>query len=384
MISYPTLSGLLYLEINLISVIVIFLVRIRTLGISRMARQVQLSMAIDSEVIFFLSDTFCVLMTTGILPWSSSAFFFLKAVYFFSTCLMCYFWCMYFETILDAQFTKHPRGYTSASVLAVLLLLLEIVNVFTHMFFYIKDGTYHRGPLFLLQYVLAYIYVLIPSVHALILLNKNDGRQSRKALISYVLFPLIPGTAGLLQLFYPQIPAACAAMSLSTLILYLNWVENLISLDPLTQLNNRKQLNHVFSQWKKDNDPEKIMLLMIDADHFKSINDTYGHASGDAALCRIAQAMRRSVQDNNLRTCLARFGGDEFVILARTGEEKDALLLEESMRENLARISREEPAPWNVSVSIGSALAQKNDTLADLMIRADRMMYTKKKYHPAL
>ena len=77
-----------------------------------------------------------------------------------------------------------------------------------------------------------------------------------------------------MQFYYPQVPVACVAMSLATLVLYLNWTDQLISLDPLTRLNNRKQLELSFKQWTRGlGDSEKLGILLVDADNFKHIND---------------------------------------------------------------------------------------------------------------
>ena len=85
----------LYAEINLASIIVVALIRIRTQGLSKMMSQRNFANAIDSEIVFFLSDTICKLMINGMIPFNQTVFLFFKDVYFFSTALMCYFWFIY-------------------------------------------------------------------------------------------------------------------------------------------------------------------------------------------------------------------------------------------------------------------------------------------------
>ena len=66
----------------------------------------------------------------------------------------------------------------------------------------------------------------------------------KHTLVLLIVFPAVPGLAGIIQFVYPRIPVACAMLAITTLLLYLNWIDQLISLDPLTGLNNRKQLGH--------------------------------------------------------------------------------------------------------------------------------------------
>lgn len=92
-----TLYPILYLEINLAATLLILFIRFKTLGISKMVSQRNFSFAIDAEVVFFLSDTVAVLISTGLIPGGSVGLIAAKTIYFFSTALMCFFWFIYFE-----------------------------------------------------------------------------------------------------------------------------------------------------------------------------------------------------------------------------------------------------------------------------------------------
>ena len=81
--------AVLYLEINLMAVLLVLFIRFKTLGISEMVSQRNFSNAIDAQVVFFLSDTAAALITSGALPFSRFGLMAAKTVYFFSTALMC-------------------------------------------------------------------------------------------------------------------------------------------------------------------------------------------------------------------------------------------------------------------------------------------------------
>jgi diguanylate cyclase (GGDEF)-like protein len=122
-----------------------------------------------------------------------------------------------------------------------------------------------------------------------------------------------------------------------------------------------------------------VALLMFDLDHFKQINDTNGHAAGDAALKLVAGIVREKLTSSDL---FGRFGGDEFMIGCAGNDGPLALQLAEEIRTSLARHVREGRAqPASLSLSIGAAVADP-DTGYDvdqLFHRADAALYAAKR-----
>ncbi len=379
--SMQTLYGLLYLEINLAASLLVLFIRIKTIGISRMVSQRNFSMAIDAEIVFFLSDTVAVLIVYGLLPFSRFGLMAAKTVYFFSTALMCFFWFIYFEHMQGSAFVADRKKVLLSSCLVWVLAVLLIVNLFTGIFFYLdEDNVYRRGPLFVVQYILAYIYVFIACGHAFFGLRKEKSLSRRRLLRSLALFPVAPAIAGILQFVYPQLPVACVALSFATLVLYQNWLDGMISRDPLTLLNNRKQLDFHYQQWQRHEDSIPMVLLMIDANKFKSINDTYGHIQGDAALVRIAEAMRTACSKMHYRANIARYGGDEFAVLVRTDDPQEIEDLKSRIRSCLSDLNRVAEAPYELTVSIGAAKAEKDMPLKLLIEKADAALYEDKRH----
>ncbi len=244
--------GLLYLEINLVASFLVLFIRIKTLGMSKMVSQRNFSSAIDAEVVFFLADTVAVMIVHGLLPFSRAGLMAAKTVYFFSTALMCFFWFIYFEHLQGSAFVGLPKAVLSISCLLWALGVMLLINLFTGIFFYVDaDGVYRRGPLFIVQYIFAYTYVFAASGHALLSSFQKKNLGKRRQLRLLALFPLAPAGAGILQFIYPQLPLACVCLAFATLILYQSWLDDMISVDPLTRLNNRKQLVFQYEQWQK-------------------------------------------------------------------------------------------------------------------------------------
>lgn len=138
--------------------------------------------------------------------------------------------------------------------------------------------------------------------------------------------------------------------------------------DPLTALLNRRGLEQAFGRWASRPQARSAVLLLMDIDGFKGINDGQGHAAGDECLIRLAQALRGSVRSGDV---LGRIGGDEFVVMF-SGEENRAEQAAEAFTARLMQFR------LGYTVSVGAAAVRPGDDLTDVMNRADAAMYAQK------
>ncbi len=377
------LYTLLYTEINLAAIILVGIIGFKTNGLSKMVAQRNFAMSIGAEVFFFLSDTLYVMGVHDLFPCGTVMIMLTKTVYFFSTALMCYFWFIYFEYIQGSSFVEDRRRVRLALIPVFVMAVLLLINVFTGILFYVDDeGIYRRGTFFVVQYLLSYTYVFITCFRAFLGIFNKKKFALRRQLIILSLFPLAPAGAGILQFIYPQLPLACAALSLSTLLLYLEWIEQMISVDPLTMLSNRKQLAYRFESWMHTHDTQDLYLMMVDANRFKHINDTYGHLEGDTALVRIADALRLGCRDYAGKSSISRYGGDEFVVLAwadRKNGEQEIKHLMESIHGHLKRLNSDANSPYDLTVCIGMAKVTEQSVLKDVIEEADAKLYDQKR-----
>ena len=158
-------------------------------------------------------------------------------------------------------------------------------------------------------------------------------------------------------------------------------LEELSSIDELTKLPNRRYLNERLEREMADarRYGHPLSLLMIDIDHFKKLNDRAGHPIGDAALVMVAERLRGSLREVDT---IARWGGEEFVVLLSHASEADALEVAEKLRKAIAEIdtswSREQPF-GHLSLSIGVAELKEGEDGAALVQRADRAVYVAKR-----
>lgn len=152
--------------------------------------------------------------------------------------------------------------------------------------------------------------------------------------------------------------------------------------DALTRLPNRRYFEEVCRLWSQRRRGDGGMgILMIDIDHFKALNDTFGHGVGDEVLREVAQAIARAVREDDVP---ARWGGEEFIVLLRDPGVAVAEAVGERVRAAVGAIDLSELGVGRVSVSVGVAVGEASESseaseaIEDVIVRADRAMYDAK------
>jgi diguanylate cyclase (GGDEF)-like protein len=149
--------------------------------------------------------------------------------------------------------------------------------------------------------------------------------------------------------------------------------------DPLTVICNRSALDEMMqrelSHARRQN--STCAMLILDIDHFKSINDRYGHIIGDCALKGVANMMQACKRDGDL---LFRYGGEEFIVLMRDTDKDGAMLLAERIRSRIETNSCNcSGADLSMTASLGVSILQENDSPVSLFARADQALYSAKR-----
>ncbi|EDZ63466.1 response regulator receiver modulated diguanylate cyclase [Sulfurimonas gotlandica GD1] len=145
--------------------------------------------------------------------------------------------------------------------------------------------------------------------------------------------------------------------------------------DQLTGLYNRNHLvlegERKFSRAFRKND--KLSVMMIDIDHFKIVNDTHGHLTGDLVLKEVASLL---IQDNRTEDFSARFGGEEFIVVLDGCSKEDAKEKAETLRKKIEELN---PADIKVTASFGiSELNKEHNSFESLLRAADSALYSAK------
>ncbi len=156
-------------------------------------------------------------------------------------------------------------------------------------------------------------------------------------------------------------------------------LEKLALLDPLTRISNRRfaeiQLESSLSRMARYG--LSFSVFFLDIDHFKRVNDTYGHQIGDKVLQMVAGALLHNLRASDVAS---RWGGEEFLAIVLNLERQEVGLLGRKLLSLVEQSFLDtQTGPLSVTVSMGAAFARKNDSSESLVARADHLMYESKR-----
>ncbi len=150
--------------------------------------------------------------------------------------------------------------------------------------------------------------------------------------------------------------------------------------DHLTQLYNRRGFMTLAEQHLRiaRRQEKDVVLLYVDMDDFKQLNDSFGHAEGDRALMAVARLLRRAVRDCDV---VSRMGGDEFTIMALDADGAAARLIQRRIEERIALLNASHELAGPLALTIGHTRVRPTDqaSLSDLLARADQLLYARKR-----
>ncbi|MDP3331211.1 MAG: GGDEF domain-containing protein [Methylococcaceae bacterium] len=149
--------------------------------------------------------------------------------------------------------------------------------------------------------------------------------------------------------------------------------------DGLTGLLNRRAFDQTLSEVVEQSEPGQAFLSMLDIDHFKRVNDTYGHTVGDNVIKYVASLMKKHAEDYHH---VARYGGEELAIIMPNTSKEQALEISENIRvamekSRLKRKDNNQPLD-TITLSIGITQLQTGDTTESFLVRADNALYQAK------
>ncbi len=147
-------------------------------------------------------------------------------------------------------------------------------------------------------------------------------------------------------------------------------------IDPLTGVLNRRTLERAVED--RVSTGERFGVLFIDLDHFKAVNDDFGHDVGDSVLKKTAHALKQGIRPGDI---LGRYGGEEFVALVAGAGPESARLVAERLRKAVQSVSFPEGGPARVTISVGATVFDpraKEEEAGELLKRADKALYSAK------
>ena len=292
---------------------------------------------------------------------------------FLGNVMIGYLWAKFIMVHMNIPFSDIRRNiYRTIGLISIVLL---VINIFYPLVFSVSDGRYQRGFAYIIFLIFAAFYIL-DSLYLYVKRVKKNG--------SLKLFPvhifLIPVILGVvIQAFFVEIAITWTSIAISVAGIMTALKNEIIFTDCLTGLYNRVYLEFLHKRACNKKDCW-VSGIMIDLNGFKQINDNYGHAEGDLALCIVADLLRKSFSEYGVVT---RYAGDEFVIILNTTDDQLIQKIIKSAKKNFVTENEKNDKPYQLSASMGYAITNlSNETIDDFMNRIDEQMYQDKmKYY---
>lgn len=145
--------------------------------------------------------------------------------------------------------------------------------------------------------------------------------------------------------------------------------------DALTGVANRRSLDKTLAHAVESNENRELTVIMLDIDHFKNVNDIYGHEAGDEVLKHFARVIRKAIRPNEF---FARYGGEEFTILCYATLQQARLIAERVRKAVELSPAKTSKGEVKITTSMGLAQLMPGDTPKDMVKRADKALYRAK------
>lgn len=282
-------------------------------------------------------------------------------------------WILYvYHYIYRTERFKKWIVITISAINSVNLIMVVLSRWFGWFYYIDEQNIYHRGPLYFIAVSFTYLQLIIVTV----LIIKNRKQIERKHYYALLFFAAPPFVCIILQLILYGFSFVYNGVTLSLLILFLYVQNQDVFTDYLTGVANRKKLElHLRKMISSSTANKTFSAIMIDLDHFKKINDSFGHRAGDEALQAAAELLRNCIGTQDF---IARYGGDEFCIVLNTSDNLMLKDVVEKINASIENYNANSNLPFNLDLSMGYEIYQSGVNLDSFLNKIDRLMYEQK------
>ncbi len=369
-----------YTEASLVCVIILTMILITDrMFHTKQEKQIWFSRAISAFILYFISDACWAAMLSGMFP--KIRFFAVLFNYtnYILISLMGYGLFAFIAVSGKMSFFNSIRNRRLCFIPVVVSVLFISIAYVTNPLFWINENNELNALYFPLMFAVPSLYLIVGFIFSVAYAFRSELREEKRRYLVIGSVPFGVMAFGMIQVVALNAPTFCFGCTIMWLWFYIQNTKALISVDDLTHLNNRGQINRYLEQIRYSED-SRVIILMIDIDKFKGINDRYGHAEGDRALVIVSDALRQTCDQINPSVFLGRYGGDEFTIIIQNPKDEDHTeRLITLLRNNLAEKQQENSLPYELDVSIGyDEVIDGNDSVYACMTRADEKLYIDK------
>ncbi|MBQ4514629.1 MAG: GGDEF domain-containing protein [Anaerolineaceae bacterium] len=370
-----------YIEANIVCIIVFGIMLTHNYkNIDRQEKQVKFDHVLNAFMAYFLVDCFWALITAKIIPKTRFTVVVNVFLIYIAMAAITYTWLDYvmaYEQVPNRDRPIHRFAVIFPFLISTTALILNYIFAPDML---IDESLNTKGTYSIYLVAVPYIYMAAILFYTIRKARTEENIIEKKRHLYIGLFPLMVIAGGFIQiLFFPYIPIYCFTCMILMLIFYIQSIEHRVSIDPLTNLNNRGQLARYISQASNLHQEGKLtVVIMMDIDDFKTINDTYGHAEGDKALILVSDSLKKTINSHSIPAFMGRYGGDEFILIIHPVKMEETIQLINEFRNEIDKHEKEKPYP--LTVSIGYDKLEGQDSFENCVQRADKNLYQDKAY----
>lgn len=375
------MDHLSYIEVNVVCALLLFIVFLRQFSNRSIVTLAQIYMKnlILTSCILCVSDILAMACRGQMFDGARIIIQLSNLVYIESMPVISMLWLKYVCAKTGIMLSK----IKNALVLTPLLLfsLVAISNPFTSFLFSIDENNrYVRGTGVFIHWIVSWAYLIVAAVISHKAVKSAQSWRKKNEYKPLLIFIVCPTICCVIQMLVYGISAIQVGITLSIVLVNFRLLENRISVDELTGINNRKEMSVYVDRLINRYKPVSICALMIDVNGFKQINDTLGHNVGDEALQAVASALKNVCDRFSEHMFLCRYGGDEFVIIVKDIDAERVAELKNNLKSEVKAVAGAYNRPYELSISVGynAAVCENYEDFADCIKLADEAMYLEK------
>ncbi|MBQ4469445.1 MAG: GGDEF domain-containing protein [Synergistaceae bacterium] len=327
------------------------------------------------QILYCLSMILRVMTDINILPENLTMRYITTSIELIIACFMLWTIFLYSAVSQKSEFIASIKMKFLTLLPVILNAIMLIISPFNNLYIDMSAEVIKPGVLLPLIYISDFAYS-VGAVILSVMAQRNANKYERESFSVMTVYPVFFIIGGWLQLVNWRLLGLCYAIILADILIYINYADSLISVDPLTKIPNRNGFMRSLAERLDKENTEKIHLFAVDVEDLSAVNNRFGHSEGDRALITIAEALKKFRNEEH-RCYAARYYGDEFIIFADIEDDEELELFTEHIKNYIRNTATKAGIRYNLRVNIGWAKYEqysRTETISGLIGEAYRSL----------
>lgn len=367
----------LHIDLNVFMIIICLIMYFtnRSMSEKQMLHNQIFRMLILSNMILLALESVTWVLDGHATPFLILLYYVVTTLLYLLTPIPSALWVLYVDQQLFHDTQKFKKEAILLGIPIAVSTLVTLSTPLTGFWFTINsDNVYQRGFLYPLLALISFMPIVFASASILI----HRKRISKRLATLMLLFMLPPVLGSVAQVLFYGTTVLWSSITISIFLVHSNVQSSQIFMDHLTGVFNRRQLDvFLTDRIKAAKSKQPLSCVLLDINHFKAINDALGHVVGDEALKDASAILKSCIRKGDV---LARFGGDEFIILTDIDNEDTLQDMSQRIRNAVQSFNSAKKRPYTLDFSIGYAVYRPDSgwDKKEFIAHVDALMYENK------